>query len=189
MAVQQPFSSLILAGGKSSRMGQDKATLTFNGSTLLQHMQQIAQQCGSANILLSRNTPGAINDTHPGAGPLAGIAAALPYCQQSWLLVLAIDTPLLTAEALQQLLQFAWQNNSAACFSDSPLPCVLPVTANLAELMAEHLHSGKRSVKALLAALNGQQLAPATPEQLFNTNTPAQWQQCLTLAANRRGYA
>ena len=73
------FSALILAGGQSRRMGQDKAELRLGKLSLLQHMQQLAQQAGASQILLSRNQPGTtyIQDLRPGLGPLAGIAAGL----------------------------------------------------------------------------------------------------------------
>ena len=94
MSSATPFSALILAGGKSSRMGRDKALLSINGQSLLAHMQQLAIDSGAAEVLVSRNQPGFINDTEHQAGPLAGILAALAHCTTSQLLVLPVDTPL-----------------------------------------------------------------------------------------------
>ena len=186
MSSATPFSALILAGGKSSRMGRDKALLQLNGQSLLAHMQQLALESGAAEVLISRNLPGFISDQLPEQGPLAGILAALQHCNGSQLLVLPIDTPLLTVTRVQQLLQHA--NGRACYFSHSPLPCVLPVIQGLSSLISSQLRSGQRSVKALLTQLNAVSLtAPAI--ELLNTNTPDDWQQYLLLVNSGSLYA
>lgn len=173
------FSALILAGGQSRRMGQDKAELRLGKLSLLQHMQQLAQQAGASQILLSRNQPGTtyIQDLRPGQGPLAGIAAALRYCTEPVLLVLPIDLPLLSAGSLQLLVP--GDNEQAVCFRDWPLPLALRPDPKLAHLIEQQLDAGERSVKALLAKLRCT-VRPAPDVELFNTNTPAEWQQCLS---------
>lgn len=182
------FSALILAGGKSSRMGQDKALLNLNGQSLLEHMQQLARDSGASEVLISRNQPGYIADgaSAQAQGPLSGILAALAHCRSPQLLVLPIDTPLLSVISLQRLLQQA--ANGAACFANSPLPCVLPVSPALSALISAQLDSGQRSVKALLAKLNALTL-PAPTTELLNTNTPQDWQLCLSLLNNEVNYA
>jgi len=178
MSITMPFSALILAGGQSSRMGRDKALLQLNGQSLLQHMQQLALDSGAVEVLVSRNLPGFIADNTPQQGPLAGILAALQHCSGSQLLVLPVDTPLLTVTSVQRLLQHA--NGTACHFSDNPLPCVLPVTPALSPLISAQLRTGQRSVHALLRLLNAKSLAAPNTE-LLNTNTPADWQHCLSL--------
>lgn len=180
MSITMPFSALILAGGQSSRMGRDKALLSINGQSLLEHMQQLALDSGATEVLVSRNQPGFIADgeSAQAQGPLAGILAALQHCSSAQLLVLPIDTPLLNPASVQLLLQHA--NGSAGYFSNSPLPCVLPVSLALSSLICAQLRSGQRSVKALLARLNATAL-PAPGTELLNTNTPADWQHCLSL--------
>lgn len=190
MNTQTDFSALILAGGLSSRMGQDKALLNIHGQNLLSHMQQLALAAGAKQVLISRNQAGFIQDfTAPmlhQQGPLAGILASFSHCSSARLLVLAVDTPLLTASTLQLLLNA--DTRQATYFADNPLPCVLPVNTALARQIEQQLKAGKRSVKHLLTDLNA--LAVACPEaELLNANTPEQWQQCLNVLANRRDYA
>ncbi|MGP9801241.1 molybdenum cofactor guanylyltransferase [Rheinheimera sp. NSM] len=188
MSSNKPFSALILAGGQSSRMGQDKALLQLNGQSLLEHMQQLALDSGAVEVLISRNQPGFIADAESAQqqGPLAGILAALQHCSSTQLLVLPIDTPLLSAASLQQLVLQA--NGAAAYFANSPLPCVLPVSPALSELISNQLRSGQRPVKALLSSLNAIAL-PAPTTELLNTNTPADWQQCLAVVNTGSLYA
>ena len=169
------FTAVILAGGLSSRMGQDKALLQINGQSLLEHMQQRVSQAGASQIIISRNQPGFIADITPEQGPLGGILSVLPHCTEPKLLIVPIDIPLVSAASLQQLLTAS----SAACyFTEHPLPCVLPNNAALKKRIISQLHTGQRSIKALLHGLNASQLS-ADNTQLINTNTPAQWQHCM----------
>lgn len=180
------FSALLLAGGQSRRMGQDKALLSLNGKSLLSHMQQLAWDCGASEVLISRNQPGFITDNLMQQGPLAGVLAALPYCQSSQLLILPIDTPLISPFSVQRLLDFA--NGAAAYFTNSPLPCVLPVTPSLERTISQQLQQGERSVKMLLKQLNAQSM-PVPNTELLNTNTPQDWQLCLHLLDHGAPYA
>ncbi len=181
----RPFSALILAGGRSSRMGQDKAGLMLNGHSMLDHMQQLALSAGAGQLLISRNQAGFVQDRIAGQGPLGGILSALPHCTADSLLVLPIDTPLLSPDALRSLLQQA--ADGAACFSGSPLPCVLPNNSELTLLLRQQLASGQRSVKALLQQLGAREVVTSQAE-LLNTNTPADWQQCLSWLATQRSH-
>lgn len=179
----QAFSALILAGGKSSRMGQDKASLQLHDHSLLQHMQQLATEAGASQVLISRNQTGFIQDTKPDQGPLAGILAALPHCEHQRLLVLPIDTPLLSVPVLRLLVQ---QPVKAAYFNHSPLPCVLPHSKQLQHCIELLLHQQQRSVKQLLSTLNAVTVS-IDQQQLLNTNTPADWQAFMQqLALNQR---
>lgn len=186
MSTSKPFSALILAGGQSSRMGQDKALLQLNGQSLLAHMQQLALAAGASEVLISRNQPGFIQDAPGQFGPLAGILAALKHCTSSHLLVLPIDTPRLDVTSLKLLLQNT--DGTASYFAHSPLPCVLPVTAALSTIITKQLQQGLRSVKGLLAQFNAIAV-PISPNELLNTNTPQDWQRCLDIFSHGNLYA
>ena len=115
------LSAIILAGGKSSRMGQDKALLTLGGETQLSRTVALAKAAGCDQILISRNQAGFIYDIYPDSGPLSGIQAALLHVRAPSCLVLTIDTPLLNAQLINHLLA-----HRCACFSGSPLTAVIP---------------------------------------------------------------
>src|SRR5947209_17610572 len=77
-----PVTGFVLAGGKSSRMGSNKALLTLQGATLLQRTHQLLQSvCERVFILGQRKLYGdfgeCIEDVYPDCGPLGGIHAAL----------------------------------------------------------------------------------------------------------------
>ena len=105
-------TAFVLAGGRSSRMGSDKALLALGGETLLQRAITTASAaCREVYICGARSLYGAlgevIEDAEPGRGPLSGIQAALHATQTDLNLILSVDLPLMTAEFLEWLLQQA----------------------------------------------------------------------------------
>ena len=100
----------ILAGGRSKRMGSDKALLTIKGIPLLQRVINAAHTLADARIIIS-NSPTTHSpflwplfpDRFPDAGPLGGLATALHHATTSHLLLLACDMPNLTPPLLKYL--------------------------------------------------------------------------------------
>ncbi|MFC3681343.1 molybdenum cofactor guanylyltransferase [Bacterioplanoides pacificum] len=175
-----PFSAIILAGGQSSRMGRDKALLCWQGIPLWQHQQNVLRQTGCDDILLSHPQFG-VTDVKPGFGPLSGLQSLLPQCRHQWVLVIAVDMPLLTTATLHTLLTAAQQQ--PAYYRNSALPCVLHKTPELIRYLDHHTHPrGKRSVSALLQFCEARAIDCPQPDTLININTPAQWQ---TLISNQ----
>jgi len=107
-------SAIILAGGKSRRMGTDKAWLELNGEPLIVHVMERVQQVAD-EILISANDPArfaalaarVIPDAFPDAGPLAGIYAGLDAAKHDAALVVACDMPFLNVGLLEYMLSFA----------------------------------------------------------------------------------
>ena len=105
------FSAVILAGGKSSRMGRDKAWLEVNGEPLLARQIRLARAAGAAEIVISGRAGTdysgfgcrVLQDRFPEAGPLAGIERALAESLSPLVLALAVDMPNLTPGFLQML--------------------------------------------------------------------------------------
>lgn len=106
------LSGFVLAGGKSTRMGQDKAAVTLNGLTLLQQaLATLRQVCHDVAILGKHELYGALGtvyeDIFPGCGPLGGIHAALSNSKTQFNLVTAVDTPFLAPKFLCYLAERA----------------------------------------------------------------------------------
>lgn len=113
MAGVKSVSAFILAGGRSTRMGTDKAQLPWQGTTLLAHALATARGVsGEVKIVGARERYAAygadtVEDEFQQCGPLGGIHAALGASRSDLNIVLAIDTPLVTAGFLKYLLQRA----------------------------------------------------------------------------------
>jgi molybdopterin-guanine dinucleotide biosynthesis protein A len=90
----------VLAGGRSSRMGRDKALLTLAGKPLVEHaVTKLGRLCAKVSVL-SGNSELAVYaplvpDTFVGSGPLGGIEAALLDSEFAWNLILPVDMPFL----------------------------------------------------------------------------------------------
>ena len=105
------FSAVILAGGKSSRMGQDKAWLQVDGESLLARQIRLVREVGASEVFISgrANTDYSrfdcrvLQDRLVDAGPLAGIESALAASSSSLLLVLAVDMPKMQVGLLRRL--------------------------------------------------------------------------------------
>lgn len=105
------LTGFVLAGGKSSRMGSDKALLDFKGKPLLMHMvETIHPICD--NLFVSGNNPvyssfgvKLVPDLFNGKGPLAGIVSALNYSQTEWNLIISVDVPMVNVELLEFLVR------------------------------------------------------------------------------------
>lgn len=142
MGVPTEISGFVLAGGRSSRLGRDKALLPWppnafakgNRQTLLGHaIARLQCVCRTVSICANRNdfafAEAVIPDALPGSGPLGGIVAALEHSSAEWNLMLAVDLPFLPVEILQALADYASpqpETQVAMEVSSLPLACVLP---------------------------------------------------------------
>lgn len=110
--VNVPAAGFLLAGGRSSRMGQDKALLAWHGEPLVkQGIRKLSQVCAEVAIAggaeeLTRFAR-LIPDKNPGCGPLGGIVSALEQSSFQWNLFLPVDAPFVPIEALSALLSLA----------------------------------------------------------------------------------
>lgn len=114
-------TGFVLAGGKSTRMGRDKAALLLDGRTLLEHaLATLRQVCHEAVILGSPQLYGGygaavVEDIFPGCGPLSGIHAALSHTGTEFNLIIAVDTPFLSPEFLTFMAERAMNSGAAVC--------------------------------------------------------------------------
>jgi len=95
----------VLAGGKSSRMGRDKALLELGGRPLARHaVTKLRRVCADVQILSSRpeleEFAPLVRDMHPGCGPLGGLETALGHSWHEWNLFLPVDMPFLPSAFL-----------------------------------------------------------------------------------------
>jgi molybdopterin-guanine dinucleotide biosynthesis protein A len=105
------FSAVILAGGKSSRMGRDKAWLEIEGRSLLARQIQLVRDAGADEVFISGRANAdysnfdcrVLHDRIVDAGPLGGIESALVASSSSLLLVLAVDMPKMQVQLLSRL--------------------------------------------------------------------------------------
>ncbi len=170
------LSGLILAGGRSSRMGRDKASLTLpDGRTLLQRQADILRATGATNLFVSvrpgseTHLPGAtlVPDSTPDAGPLAGIAAGLRAAPAGLVLVLAVDMAEMQSGHLRQLVALATAGRG-----------VVPMLGGQCEPLAA-IYPSELAGSAEAAVAAGQlavhRWVRSEAERLLIWETPAEW--------------
>ena len=184
---------VVLAGGKSSRMGQDKALLRLpNGKTLLEHSIELLNRLGLDEVVVSRSpdiTPSLSNiryigDEYSELGPLAGIAAVITqYPAASALLVIPTDLPILSESPLLELSNTGIKYQRSTYFERHYLPCYIQLNSELKDYIQQQLDNqqAKRSIAGLLVSANAVVLKLSDPKQLLNANTPADWEKLTSL--------
>lgn len=111
------FEGFILAGGKSTRMGADKFSLKLNGETFLNRaFATLSKTCESVKIVLNQTQQietglEIIRDIYAERGALGGIHAALKNCRAKFAVILAVDLPFVTTEAIENLQKTALEAN------------------------------------------------------------------------------
>jgi molybdopterin-guanine dinucleotide biosynthesis protein A len=114
---EQTRMGFVLAGGKSSRMGVDKAFLQFGGQALLDRaLSVVAAVCERVMtvgdpIKFAKYEP-VVTDIFPGCGPLAGIHTALAHSSAELNLMLAVDMPFVSTELLAFLFKIADEDDA-----------------------------------------------------------------------------
>jgi molybdopterin-guanine dinucleotide biosynthesis protein A len=107
-------SVLILAGGASSRMGQNKALAPFLGRPLIERVLAIARQLSDDILLVANDAPSyagfglpCIADQRPGWGPLMGLYSGLSAASNDLALLVACDMPFLSLDLIHRLFDLA----------------------------------------------------------------------------------
>jgi molybdopterin-guanine dinucleotide biosynthesis protein A len=171
------FTGIVLAGGRSSRMGRDKAALERGGRTLLDATIALLTQAGASRVLVSGERPAHAGIPDVAArGPVGGLGSVLAHCGDGAVVVLPVDMPLLRVDAIHALVG-ALASARACCFEGHPLPCALIVDAAARATLAEVLAAEPAgpSVRAALRALGAVELPIHDAHVLAGVNTPADW--------------
>lgn len=199
-AAAAPVFGLVLAGGASTRMQRDKATLVYQGKN----------QLDRAFDLLSRHVSGAfvsvrasqieeptrahkplIVDSIEGGGPIVGIRSALAAHPGVAWLVLACDLPFLSDEVLQQLLDERDPSRLATAYSSTydglPEPLCAIWEPAAAAALAVFQGAGGQCPRKFLATHAMRLLRPRNPHALDNINTPDEYRDAVVALGSPPG--
>jgi molybdenum cofactor guanylyltransferase len=182
-------TAFILAGGKSTRMGTDKAFAMLDGRTLLARALELARSVTPDARIAgdpAKFWPFApvVEDVFPGCGPLGGIHAALRSSQTDLNLILAVDVPFVSPALLQYLTDRA--RDSAATVTVAQAgggwqPLCAVYRRDFADAAEKALRAGRYKIDALFEASRTQLIAEAelesagfSPNMFRNLNTPGE---------------
>jgi len=176
-------AGFVLAGGRSSRMGQDKALLPWKGSTLIESVaREVLKAVGNVTLLGSPALYGSfvfpvISDKIEGCGPLGGLHAALSSTSTEWNVLVACDMPAVTSQLLEELLAAAVVSGADALVPQTPVglePLCAVYHARLLPAVESALQSKYLKMHDFVSTIHAK-LWPVPDATLFrNLNTPEQ---------------
>ena len=179
-----PFTGIVLAGGASRRMGQNKAQLTLLGKTLLEHQIEKLRQAGASEILISgKDSPplpntSIIADILPDRGPLGGLHACLKAAYYPTCLILSVDVPLIPVATLRQLAVTHVHGATVLRHGKHVEPLIGMYDSALAEVIYPLIETGGAPVRALEHLAPWEYVDYQDDEALLcNCNTPQEFEQ------------
>lgn len=186
-----PLYGLVLAGGKSVRMGHDKSIIHWHGVPQRYYMADLLTSlCADVFISCRPEQAGeivapyqALPDSAINGGPLAGILSAFAFRQSVAWLVVACDLPLLDKATLQNLITERDYNCIATTYVSPhdglPEPLISIWEPAAYPLLQAHIADGfKCPRKALIRNEQSVKIiVPPYPQALLNTNTPEDAEQ------------
>jgi molybdopterin-guanine dinucleotide biosynthesis protein A len=158
VASKLPVHGFVLAGGKSSRMGEDKALLRFGGKPMVEiAVEKLRAICAEVGIAGNRDDLAAyapvVQEMRSDVGPAAGVEAGLRAATQPWVMFVPVDVPLMPVDLLRR---WAAEVVSLPGLSASNLyyernqPAFCMVRRECAERFSAALESGERRLSQLL---------------------------------------
>lgn len=179
------FSAVILAGGKSSRMGSCKAELPWGGKTLVEHQADRIMALGISDIMVSgysRPVTGTryVPDLYPEKGPLGGIHACLCAAKKSACFVISVDAPLFSPDEMKLLMEAHLAGDSSItvakhCGTLEPLIGVYD--CDLSDAAESILQGTNTSVKRLLDQTGFAVCEFSDENSVRNCNTPDEYNE------------
>ena len=194
------LAGVILAGGKSRRMGRDKSLLMLQGETLVARTVRTLAQL-SDDLILVTNTPDQFTglsvtltgDVIPGGGALSGIHAGLVAARSEWALVVACDMPFLNLDLLRYMAGLTpghaavvprWQGELETLhtlYSRQCLPAIEPILRRGGGRIIEFYE------RVNVRYVKPSEIARFDPQGLsfYNINSPEDWTRAQELVVHK----
>ena len=182
---------VLLAGGRSQRMGTDKGMLPLNKTTFSEQLITVAKNLTSRIVVSvgghnASSYPNlmAIEDIHSEKGPMGGIISVLPHIKTNWFFLVSVDAPLVSTSVLSEL----WDNKDgyeAIVFGDNNRfhPLIGLYNINTKNNWEEAFNKGNLKVTSLVKGFNLRVIdaRKETISLLKNINTPMEYKELTDL--------
>ncbi len=191
------ISAIILTGGKSSRMGEDKCALSVAGKSILSRIIEVLRPVSSEIILAGGDGTRFlehglkfVSDRTAGLGPLSGMLAGLKASESSYNLIVSCDLPFINPGLIEMMARRAKGNQVVICKSKEGLePLFAIYSKEVIPLIEEALRRGERRVISFfdqveVEVIGQSEVAKIDPKYLsfFNINTPSDLETAEDLA-------
>ncbi|MCM8537389.1 MAG: molybdopterin-guanine dinucleotide biosynthesis protein B [Lentisphaeraceae bacterium] len=184
-----PVKALLLTGGKSTRMGQDKALLEYAGEKQINRLHKLLSanfdevkvSCKSKGQYPGFSEDSYIEDRYHGLGPLAGILSVISEDAQSAWLVVAVDLPYVDQASIDYLLEkrnpFKTATAFKSNFKDFPEPLCTIYEPHSRHNIFKFMGMGYSCPRKVLINSPVELLEQQNPKWLENANTPEEYEE------------
>ena len=184
MIHRNDITAIILAGGKSSRMGSDKGLTELNGKSFVKRIIDSVESIADSILIITENSAydqfnyPRFNDIIPDVGPLGGIHAGLTHSETALNLVLSCDVPMLSSEVITHLIDHYAPDYEVIQLKsdDKTMPLVALYNRSTLSKIERWLEQDKRRVREFVASLKVKtiKIDSYLNKHLVNINTPDQ---------------
>jgi molybdopterin-guanine dinucleotide biosynthesis protein A len=182
--MQTPLNGLVLAGGKSTRMGRDKSAIAWHGKEQQYWLGDLLSQCCSDVFISRRETQPEIQpgyrilvDSYSGIGPYGAILSAFKFKPDSAWLIVACDLPLIDKNVLAYLIENRNPSKMATTFQSPhdglPEPLITIWEPKSYAMLLDYLSQGYTCPRKVLIKSNDVLILKSPDaDSLLNVNTP-----------------
>ncbi|MBT3242701.1 MAG: molybdenum cofactor guanylyltransferase [Bacteroidetes bacterium] len=182
---EKTLSGVILAGGESKRMGQDKAFMLWRGKALYEWALAALKPLCNEVFISSNSDPelfggqNVIADRFPGIGPIAGLESGLFHAANSSVIFVSCDTPLISSDLFAYLLEkHTGYDISLAAHNGINEPMIGIYNKSVHEVFLKAIRSGLHKPPAVIRSAHWQDvnifsnLNFFSPDLFLNLNRP-----------------
>jgi molybdopterin-guanine dinucleotide biosynthesis protein A len=187
MIQKQDITGIVLSGGKSKRMGNDKAIVQFDGKTFIQHSIDALTPLSNTVFIVSNSSEHdafnikRFNDIIENSGPLAGIYTGLYYSKTPYNIILSCDIPLIHNSVLEQLItQYSDEYDVVLVKSkQKTMPLIALYHKRCLDMCLRLLYSGEKRLSEFINQLHSRTiiLEQNLEKHTANINTPHELKQ------------
>lgn len=174
------ITGIVLAGGKSTRMGTDKGLIRLNGKPMVQHvLDPLARVCHRILVVSGNPMYGMfgfelVKDETPEFGPVMGILSGLRQSKTERNLILSCDAPFITLNLLKQLVLLSDDADVVAASSDKGIhPLIAVYKRSCIPVFEQAVADGEHRLRTVLEQLKVEELKVENDELVRNMNTQA----------------
>lgn len=176
---EDKITGIIIAGGKSTRMGRDKALINFKGKKLIEYAIDLLKAFTN-NVIISANENKyagygfpVVADNFPDLGPLSGLESALRQSETRNNIVVPCDTPFLNAGLYEDLLRYSVNYDAVVPVSKggNTEPLIAFYSKEILPVIDRQIKNQDYKMQNLLKAINTKFLLVENSDILSNLNT------------------
>jgi molybdopterin-guanine dinucleotide biosynthesis protein A len=188
--MENKITAILLAGGKSQRMGSDKGVLKLKGKTFIKHICDALQPIVGSNIVIVSTNKEydalgytRVEDIIENKGPVGGLYTALATSKTKVNLVLSVDVPLVSTELLEWVLKnhdetfMVTQTKSG----DKTNPLIGVYDRSMRIVFGEHMAGNQLKLRKVIEDVKHQtlEIPKKWNDQILNINTPEDYQNLI----------